>query len=69
MNGQLWSIEQIEQKNAQCKQNLENPNKIKSKVVENTMKGVESPSNPPCKRRMERTCIRTTKGLEQKGLA
>jgi len=67
-NGQLCSIEQIKQKNAQCKQSLENSNIIKSKVVKNIVRGVESPLNPPCKRRIEITCRRTTKGLEQKGL-
>jgi hypothetical protein len=36
-------------------------------VVENIVRGVEFPLNPPCKRRTERTCRRTTKGLEQKG--
>jgi hypothetical protein len=38
-------------------------------VVENIVRGVESPLNPPCKRKMERTCRRITKGLEQKKLA
>jgi hypothetical protein len=33
------------------------------------MKGVESPLDPPCKRRMEKTCKKTTKGFEQKGFA
>jgi hypothetical protein len=38
-------------------------------VVENIVRGVESPLNPPCKRKMERTCRITTKDLEQKGFA
>jgi hypothetical protein len=38
-------------------------------VVKNIVKGVESLLNLPCKRKMERTCRRTTKGLEQKGFA
>jgi hypothetical protein len=38
-------------------------------VVENIVRGVEFPLNPPCKGRTERTCRKTTKGLEQKGLA
>jgi len=33
------------------------------------MRGVEFPVNPPCKRRMKKTCKRIAKGLEQKGLA
>jgi hypothetical protein len=58
-NGQLCSIEKIKQKIAQCKQSLENSNIIKSKVVENIVRGVESPLNPPSKRRIKRTCKRT----------
>jgi hypothetical protein len=61
-NGQFCNIEQIKQKNAQCKQSLENSNIIKSKAVENIVRGVEFPLNPPCKRRIERTYKRTTKG-------
>jgi hypothetical protein len=49
-------------------QNSKNPNKIKSRMVGNIVKVVESLLNPPCKR-TERTCRRTTKGLEHKRLA
>jgi hypothetical protein len=38
-------------------------------VIENIVRGVEFPLNPPCKRRTKRTCRKTTKGLEQKELA
>jgi hypothetical protein len=38
-------------------------------VVKNIVRGIESPLNPPCKRKMERTCKITTKGLEQKEFA
>jgi hypothetical protein len=37
-------------------------------MVENIVRGVKSPLNPPCKRRTERTCRIIAKGLEQKGL-
>jgi hypothetical protein len=40
---QLWIIEQIEQKNAECKQSPKNPNKKNPIVVENIVRGVESP--------------------------
>ncbi len=49
-------------------QNFGNRNKIKFRMVENTVRVVESLLNPPCKR-TERTCRRTIKGLEHKGLA
>jgi hypothetical protein len=38
-------------------------------VVENIMTRVESPLDPPCKRRKEKTCKRTAKGFEQKRFA
>jgi hypothetical protein len=38
-------------------------------MMENIVKGVKSSLNPPCKRRMERTCRIIAKGLEQKRLA
>jgi hypothetical protein len=38
-------------------------------MVENSVRGVESPLNLPCKRKMEKTYRRIIKGLEQKGLA